>query len=78
MNITFEDCSIKHDGMQYHLIVKSTPKKKDAAPANRTLGYYRDESQLLRGMINHGLSMGIETVEQIESMVNNALLKLER
>lgn len=81
MNMTFNDCAIRHDGMQYILSVKriSNGEKSKGQEVEKTLGYYPRESQLLNGLIRHGLGgEAIKTIEQIKEMMGAATHKIEK
>ena len=75
MNLIFKNHSIRHDGLQYILSVKRISKgeKSKGQEVESVLGYYANESQLLKGLIKFGMADdAIESIEQIKEMITAA------
>jgi len=64
MRLSFKDCTIRHDGKQYILSVEriAAEGKKAGERVEKVLGFYPKESQLLKGLIKHGLSSDAVTM----------------
>lgn len=80
MQLTFNDCQIRHDGLQYILTVKrvSQGEKTKGQEVESTLGYYPKESQLLAGLIKHGMGKdAVSTIESVKSLIEAATHKIE-
>lgn len=79
MNLTFKNCAIRHDGLQYILSVKRISKgeKSKGMEVESPIGYYANENQLLKGLIKFGMADdAIQSIEQVKEMIDVATQKL--